>query len=166
MKQLFLGICLLLVVAANTFSQTPPDIQSLTGLSGAFIGFQKYPAELEQDGLTSKQIATEVELRLRKAGIKILTADEVMKSPGSPVFEVDMRAIKFEEGSYAISIRLSLKQKVVTERKPFIGIVSATWEVQNLLTVGRANLRQVKDEVGDGVDVFANDFLTANPKPK
>lgn len=166
MKQLFFIICLVLFVAPNTFSQSPPDIQSLTGLPGVAVAFSKYPEQLEADGLTSKQIAIEAELRLRKAGIKILTIDEALKSPGSPVFEIQFGAVKSETGFYAISVRLRLNQIVITQRKPFIATVSATWEANNLLLVKSADLRRVKDEVGDGVDVFANDFLTANPKQK
>jgi len=59
MKQLgFIG-CLLLFLAPNAFSQSPPDIQSLAGLPGVAVGFRKYPKQPEQDGLSSKQIETE-----------------------------------------------------------------------------------------------------------
>jgi len=164
MKHIILVICLLLFLALTAFSQSPP-VQSLKGLPGITVAMhKKYPEELEQDGLTMKQIATEVELRLRKAGIKVLTLDEAMKSAGSPVFEIEIGAVK-SEMIYAISIRLKLEQDVITLRVPSTRTNVATWEIGNLIMVGRNNLRQVKDEVGDGVDVFANDFLTANPKP-
>ena len=74
-----------------------------------------------------------------------------------------MDAVK-SEATYAISIRIKLIQKVTTQRKPSVETLAATWEVTNLVIVGSSNLRQVKDEVGDGVDVFANDFLSVNPK--
>jgi hypothetical protein len=73
--------------------------------------------------------------------------------------------MKTDEGLYAVSIRLRFMQKIAIVRKPTFETLAATWEVTNLVVVGKANLRQVKDQVGDGVDYFANDFLSVNPKP-
>ena len=84
MKQIFFTACLLFLVSPSVFSQAP-DVQSLSGLSGVTVAFQKFPEQLEHDGLTMKQIGIEAELRLRKAGIKVLTLDEAIKSAGSPV---------------------------------------------------------------------------------
>ena len=162
MKRLSFAIGLLFLVTQNAFSQRPlpPNIQSLAGLPGVWVGFPKgkYPEQLERDGLTSLQITTEAELRLRKAGIRILTADE---APG--VLAIRLHAVKSDGGIYAISIVLSFEQSVVTKREPSVETICATWEVNNLLVVEKSNLRHVKDVIGDGMDVFANDFLTANP---
>ncbi len=167
MKHLLFVICLLPFMALSAFSQSPEiQIQSLKGLPGIAIAMHKYPNELEQDGLTMKEIGIEAEMRLRKAGIKVLTLNEAMMSPGSPLFEIEIGAVKSDAGIYAVSIRLKLDQNVITQRLPSIGTHVATWEVGNLVMVGRNNLRQVKDEVGDGMDIFINDFLSANPKPK
>lgn len=162
MKQLLFTACLLFLVAPSSFSQAP-DVQSLAGLSGVTVAFQSFPEKLEHDGLTMKQIGVEAELRLRKAGIKVLSLDEAMKSSGSPVLEIKIEAVKSEE-LYAVSIRIRFLQKVTTERKPNVLTHSATWERATVMIVGTAKLREVKNEVGDGVDLFANDFLTANPK--
>ena len=168
MKRLSFAIGLLFLVTQNAFSQRPlpPNIQSLAGLPGVWVGFPsgvgfpkgKYPEQLERDGLTSLQIITEAELRLRKAGIRILDADE---APG--VLAIHIHAVKSDGGIYAISIVLSFEQSVVTKREPSVETICATWEVNNLLVVEKSNLRHVKDVIGDGMDVFANDFLTANP---
>jgi hypothetical protein len=61
-----LAIFFLLIVAPNAFSQSP-DVQTLTELPGVAVAFQKYPWQLEQDGLSAKEVAIEAELRLRKA---------------------------------------------------------------------------------------------------
>jgi hypothetical protein len=163
MRKIPIALALIILFSLNGHAQTATDVESLRGLQGVAVLFSKYPKELEQNGLTMMQVNTEVELRLRKAGIKILTAEEAFKSPGAPIFLVRLES---EEnlGLYAVSIRLEFQQSVSLYRKPSTTVRCATWQVSNLTTVGGNNLRQVKDLVGDGVDIFANDFLKANPK--
>jgi hypothetical protein len=164
MKRVLLATCSILLLTSIARPQTTSDIESLKGLSGVTVLFSRYPEVLERNGITSSQIATEIELRLRRAGIKVLSPDEAISSPGSPVFAVNLNAIKSKESLYAISIHLELNQLVNLVRKPSVSTRCATWQVNNLVIVGENNLRQVKDAVGDGADIFANDFLTANPK--
>ena len=163
MRMILIALALIVIFSFNGHAQTAPDVESLRGLQGVAVLFSKYPKELEQNGLTMTQVNTEVEIRLRKAGIKLLTAEEAFKSPGAPMFLVRLESTE-HLGLYAVSIRLEFQQSVSLYRKPSTIVRCATWQVSNLITVGVNNFRQVKDLVGDGVDIFANDFLTANQK--
>ena len=38
------------------------------------------------------------------------------------------------------------------------------WETDTQGTVGKSNIRQIREVIGDMVDKFINDYLAANPK--
>src|ERR1700693_3477326 len=81
---------------------------SLTGLQGIVVMVPLIP-DAERDGLKSDQIQTEVEMRLRKAGIKIMTESERLKIPDFPILKVNVNAVKDKNSelhSYEIKIEL------------------------------------------------------------
>jgi hypothetical protein len=51
------------------------------------------------------------------------------------------------------------------DRDPSIKIFAATtWDVAELGTVGRVNLRSIRERIKDLVDMFINAYLSVNPK--
>lgn len=166
-------------------SQTPDPKQSQEagkGLAGATETLKNlgqidvvvflYAAPEDVAGLSKEEMQTDVELRLREAGIKehlVLNpiADLFTKrtrSPGEPFLWVEVEFAKPVNGLVAWLVRVELKQNVILERDPQTKIVAVTWGAQDLGTVGKDNLRQIRDVVKDYVDKFCNDYLAANPK--
>ncbi len=77
-----------------------------------FLNLTEDSPSLEKDGLTETQIRTDVEIRLRKAGIRVLTLEEVKELPRRPVLSVTLLASKsealtkvFGESIYAFTIQ-------------------------------------------------------------
>ena len=111
---------------------------------------------------------TDVELRLRQAGIRVLTFDERDSSPGGPFLYVNITT-KFGDGPSAgvvgFSIDVELRQAVRLDRDPDIWLPGAmTWEIGSTGFMGEARLRTLRESLGDLVDMFINAYYAANPE--
>jgi len=102
----------LLVSAPLSFGQSA-EANSLRGLQGIFVLAESLTPEGRRTGLTLEQIETDVELQLRKVGIRIdKSADEYLYVKAS-VMEV-------EERGFVYHLEVSVKQKVTLARDPSI----------------------------------------------
>jgi hypothetical protein len=154
-----------LLVAASAATAQDDEIsrQSLKELKGVVVLVEPLKAEVEQDGLTKTSIQTDVELKLRQAGIAVLTQAEGHAVPGGPVLYINVNT---SSGPlYAFSIRVEVCQDVRLDRDPSIRIIGATtWSVAGGGSVGRNNLRVIRDGIKDHVDQFINAYLSVNPR--
>src|SRR2546425_3316356 len=64
--------------------------ETLRGLKGVGVVVERVSPDAERDGLTQSQLQTDVELRLRKAGIPALTQEECRATPGHPFLYVNV----------------------------------------------------------------------------
>jgi len=69
------------------------DRATLRGLQGVDVIVENLTPEVERAGLTRQQLQTDVELRLRKAGIPLLTSAERVKVPGKPFLGVHVHVV-------------------------------------------------------------------------
>jgi len=104
-----------------------------------------------------EQIETDVELQLRKVGIRIdKSADEYLY----------VRATVMEVGEmgFVYHLEVSVKQKVTLARDPSILTEGITWDQGYLATVPKGGARNViREDIRDLVDKFLNDYLAVNP---
>ncbi len=136
---------------------------SLQGLTGVYVLVDKPHPDAEQDGLSSSQIQTDVELRLRTAGIKVLTMEEMLKAPGMPTLYVYVSTLKRQE-SYSYSVEVILQQNVRLDRDPTGLFIAPTWKIGAVGAVGAANINQIRNGVRDELDRFINAYFSVNPK--
>jgi len=138
---------------------------TLLGLRGVYVLIENLKPNLEKDGLTREQLLTDVELKLRKAGIRVLTEEESYNTPGLPCLYARINAIKGNSTFYCVNIHVSLSQETRLERNPTIKILSFTWDHSS---IGGCDESIIKDYVrkglGDLIDKFINDYLAVNPK--
>ncbi len=139
--------------------------QPLVGLKGVYVMTtveSPKPEEIELLGLTKDQIQKDVELRLRKSGIKVLTNKEWATMPGTPSLMVSLSAFTYL-ALCVYSIRVELFEAVTLVRG---GQTSASvWEAGlSVGMVGTKSIRTVRENIGDKIDEFINDYLAANPK--
>jgi hypothetical protein len=171
-------IVLIIVVLAflthgsSIYSITPIKemaVQSLEGLSAIYVVVEHLNPEIEgKGGLTSGQIQTDIELKLRMAGIKIASTSGASEIPGMPflyvkVSTMSMSLYKMPE-LYACNINISLNQWVYLSRDLSISAIASTWERQFFGTVGISRIGSIRDVIKDKVDIFINDYLSVNPK--
>jgi hypothetical protein len=155
---------MVLLVAASAATAVDDELsrRSLKGLKGVEVVVESLKAEAERDGLDETSIQTDVELKLRLAGIAVLTKEERLAAPGTPFLYINVNT---QSGSlYAYSISVQLEQDVRLDRDPSTRISATTWSVTSVGTVGRNNLRDVRDSIKDIVDIFINAYLSVNPK--
>jgi hypothetical protein len=136
---------------------------SLQGLPGVYVLVESIDSEAERDGLTMAQVQTDVELRLRKAGIQVLTKEGWQATPGTPYLYVNISLLKDSlSPRYFFEIRVQLLQDAYLVRE-LSSWSTVTWERRVMGRVSIASLRSIRDHVRDMVDAFVNDFLAANP---
>jgi len=138
---------------------------ALRDLQGVYVLVGKLNPEIEREGLTKHQIQTDVELRLRMAGIKVLSHEEALKMTGAPFLRISAHVVERKiVKSYIYNTHVELCQDVYLVRKPEIKINDATtWSSSYLLGL-TPDLDQIRARVRDQVDFFINAYLSVNPK--
>jgi hypothetical protein len=112
--------------------------------------------DVERDGLNASTLQTDVELKLRQAGIRV--------EETTAYLYVRVTTLK-REAMYAYSMTANLSQHVVLVRDPAISANAVTWNaLGGIGMVGSARLSVIRDYVRDVVDEFVNAYLAANPK--
>ena len=154
---------LMILVCSVSGSESQSKLEtSMVGLSGVRVVIEQLESDLEQDGLTMRQLQTDAELRLRKAGIPV-------REDYSTVLYISVSTIKGQsrEFFYAYAIRVELRQNAWLDRNPKILVPGvATWEAATLGFIPvREVVREIRNNVNDFVDEFINKYLAANPKP-
>jgi hypothetical protein len=118
-------------------------------------------AQAERLGLTKQQIQTDVELRLRKAAIRV---EPPKDSNDFNSLYINVNILDLENGLFTYSARVEFQQTVFIPRLKKEFLVS-TWIKASIGAVGRNKASFVRESVADLVDIFINDFLAVNPKP-
>ncbi|MCX5809940.1 MAG: hypothetical protein NTX36_11315 [Proteobacteria bacterium] len=135
--------------------------QTIKGLEGVSVivediqpNIQKYA---QKAGITKEQIQKDVEAKLKSNGIKVLTKDEWLKTPGRPVLYVNINTHETEKYWYAYNVRLELKQVVSLEANPSIKTLASTWSID---ITGVANIGTL-GVIKNAVDGLVSRFISA-----
>jgi hypothetical protein len=75
---------LLLAITPLAAGDSDEERQTLVGLKGVRVVVENINPNAEKDGLSLVLLQTDVELKLRQAGIPVLTGEETFRAPGSP----------------------------------------------------------------------------------
>jgi hypothetical protein len=138
---------------------------TLAGLTGVHVHVERMNPDAEKEGLSHSTLQTDVELRLRQAGIRVLSEEEAVAAPGLPWLYLQVTTLRKERGLYAYFIKVWVRQLVRLFRDPDIGSVATTWETPGVIgVIGSKNLSTVREDVRDEIDQFINAYLAANPK--
>lgn len=152
---------------ANTTPQSKYTEQRdiLAGLQGVNVLVEDFRPEAEKHGFNRQQYKTDVELRLRQYGIKVLSQKESSKVSGSPYLYINVTPLFGENTPMAaVNILVQLQEAVLLERNRTILRVATTWHKGMTLLCGLKRLDETREHVRDLVDMFINDYLAANPK--
>jgi hypothetical protein len=145
-----------------TFGTAKPG--SLGGLKGVGVVVELLSPEIENEGLRTRDVKKDVEIRLRQAGIAVLTEEELLKAPGTPSLSVWLMGSKTGTELYACSIRVELSQTVILERAPSIHAISPTWNITSFGFVGMNALRSIRNYLNGPLDSFISAYLAENPR--
>ena len=134
---------------------------ALVGLKGVWVLVESVHPETESQSLIKDQIKTDVELRLRKAGIRVLTPNQAAVIPGKPVLLVYVNAA-IASGICVYVALVQLTEDVTLARG--IETTAITWDAYLTGSIKAQNISKVRKDVSDLVDKFITDYRAANPK--
>jgi hypothetical protein len=162
---------LVMTTAAGWGLDTKNTRETLRGLTGVHVAVENVSPDLEGAGLTKSQLQTDAELRLRKAGIQVLTWEESLATSGRPYLYIRVtgfRVNNIQTGrplGYVAFTEVALNQDVWLERESAIGVYDdVTWSSAGMLeSVNSSNVRAIRESAADQVDLFINAYLAVNP---
>jgi len=144
--------------------------QTLSGLQGVYVGVEelqpnlmKYSAAQKAD-LSKEALKRDIEGRLSKAGIRVLTWDQAVKTPGIPFLYVNVNTHESEKYWYAYDIRIELQQLVSMEANPKVRTMAGTWSTNMTGVVNIGTMDKLKEAIAVLVGRFIGAFRAANPK--
>ena len=157
--------CLGLALPGPALAETGQSArQTLKGLKGVLVVVTGISPEAEKDGLKKADLQADVEERLRRAGLRVLSRNERFQAPGQPhlfVRFIDQKRSDME--LYAISIAVHLVQMVRLARDGKVLVPAETWGMTGVVSVGAKELQSVRTLVGEYVDMFVEAAEAANP---
>ena len=120
--------------------------------------------EIEQLGLQTVKLQSDIRQRLQKAGITVLTERERLATPNAAMLGVRLDAVHDRIGRYFYSIDLLLTQRVRLEGNGASDLSAVTWlKLGAIGVVADDNVKHLEDQVLRKVDQFIKDYLAVNP---
>lgn len=154
---LFLGS---LVAPIELFSQTDAAVKTLTGFDTLKVEVEQLAPDLEKAGITKEQIQTDIETKLKSAGLKVKKTSDTIDP--YVVFAVSVNSIDNGVGGFAVSVTSSLNQIIVLDRKKSIISVAGTWESRSIVSVIKEKVQAIRNFVGTQTDLFIIAYRKAN----
>ena len=135
------------------------SIATLKDISVLSAMVEDLPNSAKLLGLTQETIKTDVELKLRLAGIHVVAKEESEKLRGSPVVYVNLN---LTDDARAANIDVEFQQNAVLDRNSMWTPRVTTWS-KGIVVLSPTSQR-IRDYVRDLIDKFLNDWLSVNPK--
>jgi hypothetical protein len=172
---------------AFSFNDTQESRETLRGVTPVYVVIEGITPDLEQNGMSAKQLKTAVEKQLGKAGINVIaTAGERKPAESFPgrlyvrinVLKSDMLKSGFDIDYYAISISVELSQRCIAltheslSRLPEKAMdpayvssrstLACTWSTNNIYLAGKERLIDIRDCVKELVGYFIEAYVSVN----
>jgi hypothetical protein len=163
---LLFSCCGLLASDADAQLDDSTNQESLRGLKGVRVIVRMSASpDAERDGITKDKLQTDVELKLRQTGIRVVSFEEWKKTKEDGIgwLDLSVSALKHET-FYACNVQLKLMQPVMLSRDPSKKTFATTWSTGSVGVFGMMRLEGIRKEVADKVDEFANNYLAVNSK--
>jgi len=147
--------------------------RTLTNLQGVYaIVASEYGNQnlYKQNLLDTDQVRTDLELKLRYAGINVLSKEQFLRTRGRPSLIVNAFVLPSQFGdSFIAAVKsLELYEQVSLERIPDVTLYLSTWEDFGKCS-GKDELteavRIARQEIKSLVEHFADDYYSVNPVP-
>lgn len=139
---------------------------TLRGINGVHVYVASLDPEVRKGGLTDYQIQVDIELKLRTAGIKVLSEKEWLTEEGHPYLWVALAIKRLETSSfYVCYMTIEFRQDIFLTRNPGIAGISTTWEKGALCWGPMASEGEyIRKILKEQADIFINAYLSVNPK--
>lgn len=138
---------------------------TLAGLPGVFVAVAPIKTDVVKYSLTTRAFQTDVELQLRRNGVKVLSAEERIATLGRPYLWVEP-LIKIDGQQWVAGVDIELMQDVRLVTNPRFVVSACTWDSSFIGAGVLLHIQSIRRQVKDMVDTFCNDYLAANPKER
>ena len=144
----------------------PCQIQSLVGVKGVWVLIDYLNEDARSAGLTEEQLKKDVESELRLAGIKVNSREERSAFKDGAYLHVNINTIAYNDSpNIVFSISIELSQPVELRTGLSMSVRGMTWLDRCVGMYPTSEFAErTRHEVKDGVDLFIDEYLTANPK--
>lgn len=152
---------------SERIKKLPFGIINLVAVKGIHVVIENLHDDAKSAGLTREQLQTDVELKLRHAGIKINSFDEMSESYDKTKIYVTINTFSSDDSPgiiYHVSVRF--RQLVLILRSPHHGMVcGTTWSAAEMCLVAKSKFPETARQVAkEQMDEFIKDYFKANPK--
>ena len=148
------------------FSFTSDKRDTLRGLKEISVLVEYLPDDVEREGLNREHLQRDIEVRLRQAGLHVLTISEVANSPGAPYLYVavyPITGLSVTVNTYAVA--LTLKQLVQLSRNPNTELFATTWEGPiHFSSLSDSRVLDIRSRIFESVGRFIVDYRDVNSK--
>lgn len=137
--------------------------QTLRGLQGVHVVIESVNPKIKGDRLTADRLRADMEQKLEKAGIEVLSETENQMTPGRPYMYVNVNILKYKYfPAYIYNIRVEVVQDVYLVRLVDVKTGGVTWSIN---TAGIApQLRDIRTSIENLLDYFIETYSSVNPK--
>jgi hypothetical protein len=132
---------------------------TLKGIGTVNVSVEELTDSAKRLGLTDEIIQTDVELKLRLAGMRVVTLGDILKVPGMPSVYV---RVTVTDRALAASMTVELQQNARLERDDQSAIAITTWQTGYVLS--NPDAQAIRSHIKDEIDEFLNAWLSVNPK--
>lgn len=154
-KYIFMAVVLVVLPAMRLLAEdTPHTRETLRGLHGFHVivedlqpNLLKYEKYARQFDLTRGSIQREVEGKLMKAGIGVLSRDAWLQTPGRPVLYVNINTHESEKYWFSYNIKIEVRQLAFLEANPAVKTLAGTWSLTMTGMTNIGNLKQINDDL-------------------
>ncbi|MBZ5645242.1 MAG: hypothetical protein LAO19_20985 [Acidobacteriia bacterium] len=154
----FLAMFLIGVCSPSIQSQDA-DTETLKGITAVNVLIEPLPEGANVLGLTKEAIQTDVELKLRLAGLRVMTKMEGLLHNVDTLVYVSVNLVPTGE---VANIEVQIHQNAHLDRNAAPAFAVTTWE-RGVLSL-HPTAQRMRDNIKDLVDQFLNDWLSVNPK--
>jgi len=136
-------------------------------LKGVKVVIENIPPDIERLGLTKKDLQSDVEAKLRQAGIKVFPD---FKPPSMTALYVNVHTLIPTQARTVVVYSIDVMLFENSYLKRDVGTVgdlkevrAADWVIAMVGLIGASNVRDIRKKVDAEVDKFISDYKKMNP---
>lgn len=133
----------------------------LKDLEAVRLEVERIKPEIERDGLFRETLHSDMELKLRLAGIKVLSEEQAEQNPEAPTLYMNMDALKCSFG-YVYNIGIYLIEPAKLVRKP-MKTPAVSLRIPEQLGIA-SRLSEIREAVGEVLDEFIKTWRESNSR--
>lgn len=175
MKKMRTFFCLLMSILAVFSARAAWAVDSdqtrltLRGMKGVHVvvedlqpNIMKYKRQVLESGLSRDTLKSDTGRLLQKSGIRVLTWEEMLRTPGRPILYINVNTHESERYWYGYDVRVELRQVVSLETNPRIKVMAVTWSINMTGVVNIGQLDVIRRDMGVLVGRFVKAYRLVN----